>query len=84
MEQVVQTLIVALLVIGSAVYAAWRLAPARMKLRALNGLNPSDANAVGRWLMKLRRRVTEELAQGCSACSKSAEHVKKYAAQPRR
>jgi len=76
----VQTLVVALLVIASAVFAAWRLAPLRTKLRLLDALKPSASNPAGRWLLNLRKGVAAQLAHGCSACSSSATHVKKHAA----
>ena len=84
MELMVQTLIVAVLVTASVVYAAWRLAPARTKLRVLDALKPDTSHALGRWLARLRRGVAEELAQGCSACSKAPDHIQKHAAQPKR
>ena len=79
MELMVQTLVVAVLVIASAVFAAWRLAPARTRLRLLDSLKPDTSHATGRWLARLRRGVAEELAHGCSACSKPSDHVQKHA-----
>ena len=76
----VQTLVVAALVIASAVFATWRLAPLRTKLRLLDALKPSTSNPAGRWLLTLRKGVATQLAHGCSACSSSTTHVKKHAA----
>jgi hypothetical protein len=84
-EPIVQALVVTLIVVASATFAAWRLMPARTRLRVLDGfLKPSDGNAVGRWLLRLRKGVHAELTQGgCGSCSHSADHVQKHAA-PRR
>ena len=78
-----QTLIVAILVMASAVYATWRLMPARTKLRILDGVGPSDGNAVGRWLLRLRKGVLAELTHGCASCSQASDHVQKHAAPKR-
>ena len=83
MEAIVQTLIVAIIVIVSAAFAAWSLMPARTKLRVLEGVNPSDSNAVGRWLLSLRKGVLAELTHGCGSCSQASDHVQKHAAPKR-
>jgi hypothetical protein len=72
-EQIVQSLAVAVLVAASAVFATWRLMPARTKLRWLDSLKPDTSHAVGRWVARLRNSVAEELAHGCGACSKSSQ-----------
>ncbi|MEJ1965787.1 MAG: DUF6587 family protein [Gammaproteobacteria bacterium] len=81
MELVIQTIVVAVLVLASAVYAAWRLMPGRSRLRLLEAVNPQPTHAAGRWLLRLRGRVITELAHGCSACSQPADKVKKHIAQ---
>jgi hypothetical protein len=83
MEPIVQTLIVAIVVLVSVAFAAWRLMPARTRLRVLDGVKPSDGNAVGRWLLRLRKGVSNELTHGCSTCSHNADHVQKHAAPKR-
>jgi hypothetical protein len=83
MELLVQTLIVALIVIAAAAFTAWRLMPARTKLRLLEGVKPSEGNAVGRWLLRLRRGVLAELTHGCGSCSHASDHVQKHAAPKR-
>lgn len=83
MEPIVQALIVAIIVIASAVYAAWRLMPARTRLRVLDVIKPSDGNAVGRWLLNLRKGVLNELTHGCGACSQASNHVQKHATPKR-
>jgi hypothetical protein len=83
-EPILQALIVALIVVVSAVFAAWRLMPTRTRLRVLDGLKPSDGNALGRWLLRLRKGVHTELTQGgCGSCSHAADHVQKHAAPKR-
>ena len=83
MEPIVQTLVVAVLVIASAAFAAWRLMPARTKLRVLDGLKPTTGNAMGRWLLRLRSGVLAELTHGCGSCSQASNHVQKHAAPKR-
>ena len=83
MAPIVQALFVAILVIASAAFAAWRLMPARTKLRVLDGVKPSDGNAVGRWLLRLRKGVLAELTHGCGSCSQASNHVQKHAAPKR-
>jgi hypothetical protein len=77
MEFPLQTLIVAVIVLVSAVFAAWRLAPARVKLRLLDRIKPDTAHFWGRWVARLRRGVAEELMHGCGACARGPEHVKR-------
>jgi hypothetical protein len=76
-QAVLQTLVVAVLVLGSAVFAAWRLSPARLKLRLLDSLKPDTANVRGRWLASLRKSVAEELMHGCGACAHTPTHIQK-------
>ena len=83
MEPIVQALIVALIVVASVVFAAWRLMPARTRLRVIDGIKPSDGNALGRWLLQLRKGVLNELTHGCNACSQASNHVQKHAAPKR-
>ena len=83
MEAIVQALIVAIIVLAAAGFATWRLMPARTKLRVLDGAKPSDGNAVGRWLLRLRKGVLAELTHGCGSCSQASNHVQKHAAPKR-
>jgi hypothetical protein len=75
-EQIAQTLIVAVVVVVSTVFAAWRLMPVRTKLKLLNALDPQPTNALGRRLITLRQGVITQLAHGCSACSAAPTHSK--------
>jgi hypothetical protein len=84
MEPIVQALIVAIIVVASASYAAWRLMPARRRLRVIDGISPSSGNVLGRWLLRLRKGVLAELTSGgCASCSQAANHVQKHAAPKR-
>jgi hypothetical protein len=72
-----QTFIVAVIVLASAVFVAWRLSPARLKLRLLDRMRPDTAHVWGRWVARLRKGVAQELTHGCSACARGPEHVKR-------
>ena len=78
MEFVLQTLVVALLVAASAIFATWRLAPARLKLRMLDRVSPDTAHWWGRSVAWLRKGVAEELMHGCSACARAPSHIQKH------
>lgn len=70
-----QYLLAGLLVVGAAIYAVWKLLPARLRLRALQNLQ-RIAPERG-WLAPLRRRVDRKLALlltatgGCGSCPAS-------------
>jgi hypothetical protein len=74
---IVQGLIVAIVVIASALFAAWRLMPARTKLRVLDRVQ--FGGPIGDWLLRRRERVLNELTHGCSACSHASSHGKPVA-----
>jgi hypothetical protein len=79
-ELVLQAFAVGVLVAGSIVFASWRLAPARLKLRLLDRLEPDTAHFWGRWIAHLRKGVAEELTHGCGACARAPTHVQKHKA----
>jgi hypothetical protein len=83
MEPIVQVFVVTVVVVASSVLAAWRLMPARTRLRVLDGVKPSDGNAMGRWLLRLRKSVLAELTHGCGSCSQAGTHVQKHTAPKR-
>ena len=83
MQFPLQEFLVALIVIASASFAAWRLSPARAKLRLLDRLKPDTAHLWGRWVARLRKGAAEELAHGCSACAKAETHVQKHQSAPK-
>jgi uncharacterized protein DUF6587 len=67
-----QAIVVGVVVIASALFAAWRLSPLRLKLRVLDSMHPDTAHVWGRWVARLRKGVAEELTHGCGACSHSS------------
>lgn len=73
MEFALQVFFVTLIVIASTIFAAWRLSPARAKLRLLDQLKPDTAHLWGRWVARLRKGVAEELMHGCSACARASD-----------
>jgi Family of unknown function (DUF6587) len=77
-ESVLQTVAVAVLVTVSIVVAAWRLLPARLKLRLLDRMKPDTANLWGRSVARLRRGVAAELMHGCGACASTPSHIRKH------
>lgn len=76
-----QWIIVAGLVIASAIYAAWSLLPARSRLKLLDAIAGNAAPSS--WLSKLRSKTVAELAGGCGSCGSNADAVHR-AAPPRR
>jgi Family of unknown function (DUF6587) len=72
-----QAFVVAALVIGSAAYATWRLLPARLKLRLLDGLAPDTRHLWGRWVARLRRGVADQLMHGCTSCAHGSADLRK-------
>lgn len=61
-----EVLLVAALVASSALYVAWRLTPARLRLRLLDALGAQRSGA--RWAARLRARALAELGGACGAC----------------
>lgn len=78
MNTLLQNLLVALLVAGSAVYSAWRLLPLASRLKLLERVTPPLTVLLGGLaaapLARLRSRVLSQLQGGCAACASSATH----------
>jgi hypothetical protein len=74
MSSLLQWLIVVPLVVGAALFAAWRLVTPRLRLRVLSRLLqalPATSNgAVARWRTEVARRRATEANSGCAACSR--------------
>jgi hypothetical protein len=68
MSLVLEDLLVAMLVAGSAVFTAWRLMPVRARLGLLERLEPMLGSAGNR----LRAKALAQLTGGCSACAGGA------------
>jgi hypothetical protein len=63
-----QGILVALAVLACALYSAWRLMSARLKLRALGWLAALPAARSARWHAALTRRTLAKL-DGCAGCA---------------
>jgi hypothetical protein len=63
-----QSVAVAVLVIGSAVYAAWRLMPASRRLRLIERLL-AGAPASSGWVARLRHAARADAEKSCGGCS---------------
>jgi hypothetical protein len=72
MSVVLQQFVVGVLVIACALFAAWRLASARMRLAALEALGALPLVRNAAWLGTLRRRTLQGLGRGCSGCAPGA------------
>jgi hypothetical protein len=74
MSPLLQWLIVAPLVVGAALFAAWRLVTPRLRLRVLSRLlqvlPTTSTGAVARWRTEVARRMAADATSGCAACSK--------------
>ena len=64
-----QQFVVGVLVIACAVFAAWRLSTARLRLRALDALGTWPLVRGTSWLVALRRRTVEGLGGACGGCA---------------
>lgn len=73
-----QEFVVGVLVVASIVFAAWRLSPARLRLRLLDSLTPDTASLWGRCVARLRKGVAEEVMHGCNACARAPTHVQRH------
>jgi hypothetical protein len=71
MGPVLQALLAALLVIVSALYAAWRLLSPRRRLWLLERLIPHGAGAGARWRVRLRSALASDAQRGCGGCAAS-------------
>jgi len=64
-----QGLLVATAVGACALYSAWRLMPAQLRLKLLNGLGRLPGLGGSAWLAGLRRRQEAKFAAGCGGCA---------------
>ena len=72
---VIQYLLVALLVAGSALYSTWRLMPLATRLKLLDRAAPLARGVAGAPLARLRSKVLAQLAGGgCGGCSAGPAH----------
>jgi hypothetical protein len=78
----IQQFVVGVLVIGCALFAAWRLSTARLRLRALEALGTWPVVRRASWLATLRRRTLEGLGSACGGCAQGTAAAPKTS-QPR-
>ena len=70
MAMIAQELLVTLIVVGCAVFSAWRLISPRLRLRTLDLITPVATRlGAGSAVSRLRSKVTGQLAASCSTCS---------------
>ena len=69
MSAVLQQVLVAVLVTACALYSAWRLLSARLRLHCLDALAAVPGVRTARWLTAARRRALSRLGAGCGACA---------------
>ena len=69
MSVVLQQVLVAVLVAACALFSAWRLLSARLRLRCLDALAALPGAHTARWLTAARRRALSRLGAGCGGCA---------------
>jgi hypothetical protein len=84
MSILLQQLLVGVLVIACALFAAWRLSTVRLRLRALETLASLPVLRGASWLATLRRRTLEGLGGACGGCAQgTAQPAGPKASRPR-
>jgi hypothetical protein len=68
MSLLLQQLLVAVLVAGCALFAAWRLATVRLRLRMLEMLGAWPGLRSASWLGRLREHARAQHLQACGGC----------------
>ena len=76
MEAMLESVLVGLIVAGSAIFSAWRLLSARLRLRVLGFVAPMLEKVSSRAVARLRSRTLQQLGGACGTCSsnKAAVH----------
>ena len=69
MNAVLQEVLVAVLVTACALFSAWRLLSARLRLRCLDALAALPVARTARWLAAARQRLLAGLGGGCGGCA---------------
>jgi len=70
MNAVLQGVLVAVLVTACALFSAWRLLSARLRLRCLDALATALPGArTARWLTAARQRLLSGLGGACGSCA---------------
>jgi hypothetical protein len=84
MSMLLQQLVVGALVIACALFAAWRLSTARLRLKALERLGRLPVLGGAAWLATLRRRTLAGSGGSCGGCAQKSTTPEPKAIQPRR
>jgi hypothetical protein len=73
--EVIETGIVALIVLFSVFYSVWRLTSARFHLRAIDSLG----SVLGKpaWLGRLRENTLSKLSGGCGSCASNIKPARR-------
>ena len=74
MSPALQQLVAGVLVAACALYAAWRLATVRLRLRWLALLTALPGLGEARWLAALRARTLAQSSAACGGCSQAPAH----------
>jgi len=77
MSLLLQQLLVAVLVVASALFSAWRLASVRLRLRALTALERLPVLRALPGLARLRERALARQLSACGGCAQAAGHSAK-------
>jgi hypothetical protein len=64
-----QELLVGVLVLGCAIYSAWRLLSQRLRLRVLDALAALPLISRSAWFVRLRERTLSAGALPCGSCA---------------
>lgn len=76
MAAIAQDLLVAIIVVGCAIFSAWRLMSPRLRLRMLDFLAPAATKlGASSTVSGLRNQTIGQLAAGCSTCSHNKTSV---------
>ena len=69
MSVLLQQLLVGVLVIAAALFAAWRLSSVRLRLRAVDRLGAWPVLRRARWFVRLRERTLARELHACGGCA---------------
>jgi hypothetical protein len=74
-----QEILVGVIVVGCAVFSAWRLMSLRMRMRTLDAIGPMLGKlGAAAFVARLRTQTIGQLAGGCSACSHNKTAIRRH------
>jgi hypothetical protein len=71
MSVLLQEILVAVLVMGCALYSIWRLATVALRLRMLAALQRLPYFGAAAWLERLRQRTLARQLSACGGCARA-------------